>query len=444
MSNVMRSAFAAGRTRVPGIPSFCRRPTLIVLVLLLALLPAGEAFATLPNGVDDLRGRWEFVVSGLDPGGQPLAFDIFINDLGPDPNGQTGDEFVAAGCMRSLGEEAMAPMSMRAIHLGGGVYDLNLLSTVIPPPEMGPPFVIQYLGVVNTNGSGVTDDQAGGHARTEWLENAEWSGKHHDRRRTECPPVGDIPVPGLYFSPDVYVHHGYRGEETIHRTTLLESYTNIVSSAMQVDRPDGTVVIVPFYTDIFSSQVDFVSEFRFLQSFEGDPISGQAYTFTLLNALGNPIAGTTQTDVWTACATFPPPRNLDALLTPELNIDLSWSAVPSAPGFDPVNGIGFYQIGVWPWDWEVETSYGANLISGPSHRIPWAGFGGWAPGYPDGFDNGAALGELDNGNYQVQVEAFSRPDPTNLGGGHECAVWDMEHSLFFTKGEDSITFFTPN
>jgi len=32
----------------------------------------------------------------------------------------------------------------------------------------------------------------------------------------------------------------------------MEAYTNIISNGMQVVLPDGTVVIVPFYTDIFS------------------------------------------------------------------------------------------------------------------------------------------------------------------------------------------------
>jgi hypothetical protein len=412
----------------------------VMVVLLLSLIPAGTVLAKSPNGVDDLRGRWEFVVSDFVE--EPLTYDIFINDLAPDPDSQTGNEYLAVGCMASPGVDAITPMSLRASDEGSGVYKLNILSTSVPPGDEEP-FVIQFLSTVLTNGSGVPDDVAEGSIRTESFEGGELSATHHDRRRTKCPPVGDIPTPGLYFAGDVYVHHGYSGEELVDKFNLLEGFTNIVSTGMRVERPDGTVVIVPFYTDIFSPQVDFISEFRYLQGFEGDPISGQPYTFTLLDALGNPIPGTTRSDVWTGCETFPPPRNFVVAVTSDLNINLSWDATPNAPGFDPANEVGFYQIGVSPWDFGGDTQYGANLIKSTSHVIPWDGFGGWAPGVPDGNDSGSALSELENGNYQLLVEAFSRPNPTNPGDGHECSVKDYAQQVYFNKTDDSITLFTP-
>jgi hypothetical protein len=417
---------------------------LIVLALILCVLPTWSALAKPPNGVDDLRGRWEFIVS--DFGGHapvPLPFDIFINDLEPDSDSEIGNEYLAVGCMNSPDVDATTPMALHATDLGGGVYDLSLLSTAVPSGD-DEPFVIQFLGTVYTNGSGVPDDVAAGYIRTDFFQGGEWSGTHHDRRRTHCPPVDEIPVPGLYFSGDVYVHHGYEGDTVVHRTTLLEAYTNIVSSGMRVDRPDGSSVIVPSYTDIFSPHVDFISQFRYLENYEGDPISAEPYAFTLLDALGNPIPGTTQTDVWTACVTYPPPRNLDAIVTPQLNIDLSWDPVPTVPGFDPANEMGFYQIGIWPWDFEGDTTYGASGIAIPNHVIPWASFGGWAPGFPDGADFGAALSELDNGSYQLEVEAFSQPDPANPGGGLECAVYDFAEKLYLAKTDTSVTFFIPN
>ena len=411
---------------------------LIMLALLLPVVPAWSVLAKPPNGVDDLRGRWEFVVSDLAP--EPLPFDIFINDLAPDPDSEIGNEYLAVGCMGSPGVDAITPMSLRATDLGGGVYDLSLLSTAVPPAD-DKPYVIQFLGTVYTNGSGVPDDVASGYIRTDSSQGGDWDGTHHDRRRTKCPPVGDIP--DLYFHNDVYVRRGYEGDTVDHQNTLLEGFTNIVSTGMRVEWPDGTVVNVPFYTDIFSPDVDFVSEFRYLGGYEDDPISGEPYTFTLLDALGNPIPGTTQTDVWTACVTYPPPRDLSAIVTPELNIDLSWDAVPLVPGFDPANEMGFYQIGIWPWGFTSDTYYGANGISSPNHLIPWADFGGSAPGLPDGFDNGASLSELDEGNYELQVEAFSQPGSANPGHGHECAVWDSAENLYFNKTDDMITFFTP-
>ena len=96
---------------------------------------------------------------------------------------------------------------------------------------------------------------------------------------------------------------------------MLQGNTDIASSSMLVERPDGTSVVIPPHTDIFSPDVDFVSEFRYLQPFdqasEGEPTPGQPYTFTLLDARGEPIPGTARTDVWTECL-IEPPTNLSA------------------------------------------------------------------------------------------------------------------------------------
>jgi hypothetical protein len=395
------------------------------------------------HGVDDLRGRWEFVVTeGFE---DPLAYDLYINDLQPDPGSATGNDYLAAGCMASPGVKAMTPLLLRATDLGDGTYDLSLLSTAVPTPDEGDPFVIQFLGTAWTYAPGVPDDQAGGQVRTRFTEGL-WTGTHHDRRRTKCPPVGDIPIPGLYFDADVYVHHAYWGDQIIRRNHLLEAYTNIVSLGMRVEWPDGTVIVVPFYTDIFSPGVDFVSQFRYLESFSGDAISGEPYTFTLLDGLGNPIPGTTATDVWTECRTYPPPRDLNPVMS-GMDINLSWSAVPDVPGFDPDGSqgqgeLGYYQLGTWP-QFGGDTSYGAALIASTSHIIPWVRHGQWNEGgSPDGADFGHPLGELDDGLYQLEVEAFSQPNPANPGFGAECAVWDEAENLFFQKTENGITFVT--
>jgi hypothetical protein len=391
------------------------------------------------NGVDDLRGRWEFVVT--EAFDEPLAFELTINDLAPDPVSSTGRDYLATGCMASPGVDGVAPLLLRATDQCNGSFGLSLLSTAAPPPGEGEPFVIQFLGTVVTHGSGIPDDEAGGPVRTDFAEGA-WTGIHHDRRRTKC-PIGDPPIPGLYFGADVYVHHGYWGAEIVHSSTLLEAYTNIVSLGMRVEWPDGTVVVVPFYTDIFSPHVDFVSQFRYLEGYSGDAISGQAYTFTLLDGLGNPIPGTTAADVWTGCQIYPPPRDLTAVLSGN-DIDLSWAPVPDTPGFDPDGGSGFYQIGSWP-QFDSGTNYGANSIMSSNHVIPWDRHDRWDEwGSPDGADHGNALREFDDGLYQLQVEAFSYPDPGNpqAGQGLECAVWDGAENLFFEKTGDGITFVT--
>jgi hypothetical protein len=389
------------------------------------------------EGIDDLRGRWTFVVTGLEE--EPLSYEVYINDLGPDPNTTTGNDYLAVGCMASPGVDAMTPMFMRTTDLCDGAHEINLLSTAVPPE--GDPFVIQFLGTVEANGTGVSDDVLGGTIRTDWFQGGEWSGTHYDRRRTKCPPVGETPVPGLYFFADVWAFRDNQEDYVARRTAHIGGFTNIVSAGMQVEEPDGTIVIVPYYTDIMTPDVDFISRFRYLRRYEGDPVSGQPYTFTLVDVFGNQIPGTTQTDVWTACV-VDPPRNLVAEVTLPWDVDLSWDSVPVAPGFDPDSDVGSYQIGIHPWRFESESQYGAAGILIPNHLIPWAGFGGWAEGSPDGSDFGDALGELDNGDYRLWVAANSEPAPGNPGYGHECTVLDLAEQLYLAKGDDAITFFT--
>jgi hypothetical protein len=395
---------------------------------------------TPPNGVDELRGRWDFVVTeGLE---ESLAFDLYINDLAPDPASSTGRVYLASGCMASPGVEGVAPLLLRATDRCDGSFDLSVLSTVVRPPDEGEPYVIQFRGTVFTHGRGVPDDEAGGLVRTGFAEGA-WAGTHHDRRRPKC-PMGDPPVPGLHFRADVFVTHIYWGEEIVRKSMGLEGLTNIVSLGMRVEWPDGTVVVVPFHSDIFDPHdVDFVSQFRYLEWFPGDAIPGQPYTFTLLDGLGNPIPGTTATDVWSGCQVYPPPRNLTAELSGS-DIDLSWTPVPYAPGFDPDGGLGFYQIHAGP-QFDSGTDYGANGIKSANHVIPWDRDSDWdTGGSPDGYDHGHALSELDGGLYQLQVEAFSSPNPADpqAGQGHECTVWDEKENLFFEKTNAGITFVT--
>ena len=126
-----------------------------------------------------------------------------------------------------------------------------------------------------------------------------------------------------------------------------------------------------------------------------------------------------------------------------LDIDLFWDVVPIAPGFNPAVGEGFYQIELYAEPFVPEILFGAHDIGVANHRIPWNDFGGDAPGFEDGRDGGLALSQLDNGDYHVEVMAFSQPAPENPGHGHECFVRDNAEDVFFTKGDASIVFFEP-
>jgi hypothetical protein len=160
----------------------------------------------------------------------------------------------------------------------------------------------------------------------------------------------------------------------------------------------------------------------------------------LLDALGNPIPGTTKTDVWTEC-TITPPTNLQGVQQENLDIDLAWDPVPNAAGFDPANGIGFYQIGIEPsLSLPDALSYGSNLISSTNHIIPWQDFEPGSVGDPDGFNLGVGLNQLPDGRYQIRTDSYSVVPPGSPGVGLECETVDFGEALYFEKNDDSITF----
>lgn len=406
----------------------------ILLVVLLAGFKDSLA-ASGGNGVDNLRGQWEFTVTISNS--QPLDLKVFINDLGPDPSNRD-NFYVAAGCLQTTdNNNTTAPLSMQAIDQGDGQYALTMLSTVVPTSQ-GQPFVVKFIGTAITNNRGVNNDEASGTVNTSFAR-GNWSATHHDRRRIDCPAVE---IPPLQFSGDIDVFHNYNSNVLTQVKTIFGGFTNIVSSSMLVKRPDGTSVIVPPYTDIFSPNVDFITQFRYLIPFnegdDGDPVSGKPYTFTLLDALGNPIPGAIATDVWTACREAPP-RNLQATVTQNRDINLTWDLVQTAPGFDPASGTGFYQIEIDSVPWAPPGSvYGANLIKSPSHLIPWNTFTPPAPGIPDGFNMGVALNGLADGTYVIWASSYSVPAPGDLGNGLECVVSDFNAGVQFVKNGSSI------
>jgi hypothetical protein len=407
--------------------------SLFILLFVLLAGQTGVLAAPGGNGVDDLRGQWEFTVIGLNS--QPLDLTVFINDLGPDPNNRE-NFYVAVGCLQTASSGTVAPLSMQAIDQGSGRYALSMLSTLVPASQ-GQPFVVKFTGTAITYNRGVKNDEASGTVSASFAK-GNWSATHHDRRRTDCPAVK---IPPFSFRADVsarrQIYPAPPGEEV---RIALDGQTNIVSAGMLVAKPDGTTIVVPPYTDIFSPNVDFVTEFRYFipfpQAEAGYPISGKPYTFTLVDALGNPIPGTTQTDVWTACL-VQPPHNLSAVITPNQDIDLTWAPVPPVLGFNPPNE-GFYQITIDHRSGPPCCLYGANLIGQVNHLIPWNDFTPGTPGKPDGFDYGVGLNKLANDIYQIRVESFSFPPPGSSGVGLECAVVDFGQVLLFSKGSTSI------
>lgn len=410
----------------------------IILVLAALIILTGSAVHAMSNGVDDLRGRWDvdwdFADNPDDPPG-PLTW--YVQDIIPNPDRENA--YLANGCMHSPDTGVWAPLSLQAIYQSEeNAYELQIYSTIVP--FEGEPFVIRFDGWFEVNGSDVVDDQADGTFVSEPGE-GEWSARHHDRRRPECPAVE---APELNFDHDVYTHND-RSYSPAHISTLLEGFTKIVSSAMQITAPDGEVIIAPFYTDLFSPEVNFISDFRFITSYQGAPIVDQLYSFVLLDALGEPISGTEREDFWTGCPQEAPTDLFVSEIAMTDDVLLSWTFVPVVSGqFEPAADpqIGMYQIGVGPLQ-EGATDFGANGIKTPSHMLPWNHFNPGDQGNPDGWDYGVSLSELEDNDYLVSVEAFSQPDPSSGAYGHECSAFKTTEFLVMTKQGDQLSFIHP-
>ena len=394
------------------------------LLIMVILIPSASVFAAPPNGVDHLRGRWDGVIQNLLGADQP--FRLLLDDFGLDPN----DPQVVfyGGCM-SVGDGSFAPVSARVVILGNEQFDMTLYATAGGS-------IIKMEGPLETFAPSVTDDTAFGKWKTA-DEGGDWTAIHHDRRNPKCPAVeiGD----DLYFYAGVYAVVGIHPDESRDEGNILEGFSNIVSSGMQVELPDGNTLVVPFYTDLFSPTVDFINEFRFVELYSGLPVVGEIYKLTLLDVFGQPIAGATMEDVWYAC-TMDAPRNVVATVDSTTGIQVTWDAVTPGPGFDPGGSspLGFYQI-------ELNSAggsgleYGASGILSSIHTIPLESFGGGAPGSPDGLDHGKALSELDNGVYFFDVVAFSEGVPGSDSVGLECQIRAYAEQIRFKKFGSIIT-----
>ena len=350
---------------------------LITLILIFFMLVPASAVSAADNGVNDLRGRWDVEWFFSDAGESFPPLILYVNDIRAT---SLPSNYLASGCMRSPDTNVLMPLSLRAVFNNeNNSYDLTVFSTIVPSGEFGEPFLIRFNGTVSVNGNGVKDDEVSGNLMSEF-STGEWSGLHHDRRRTKCPSVLDS---GLSFQGDVYAHTDLSSINPSSRA-LIEGYTVIVSSGMRVEASDGSSFVVQEYTDIFSPDIDFVGRFRYLENFDGLPDSGEIYHFTLLDIFGDPIPGTESSDVWYGCNQGAP-LNLTADPSPYNPILLSWDPVEYTPGeFEPSSEIGFYQMGVFPAEWESDSNFGASGIAADfafhplgCFRTRFTRFSGW-------------------------------------------------------------------
>jgi len=397
-------------------------------VLIIVLVLPGSAAVAANNGVDDLRGRWDVQWNFTgEEGNNPPPLLLFINDSQPSVIFE--NRYYAAGCMRSPETDAFMPLSLVTdFDPASGTYDTAIYSTVVPPEGFGDPYVIRLKGLITVNGSGVVDDTAGGSLTTEFTT-GQWTGIHHDRRKTKCPSLRNNDL----FQGELYTHHNVAFDPP-QQTLLFDTETVIVSSAMLVEDPYGNVTRVEYYTDLFSPNVDFVGRFRFTGTSEIPVVPGMPYTFTLLDALGQPIEGAVSTDTWNRCDQGAP---MNFVTTPGTDyINLSWNAVAPIPGeFDPGN----YQVTMWPMEGQAG-EYGSDGIQADNHNLPLNHFEPPGVGNPDGQDFGQALLELEDGPYEINVWAWNNADHNNGGWGSDCAMRDSSQTMIMHKSGDQFSF----
>ena len=399
---------------------------LVFLILLSIGFQGSMALSSGANGVDSIRGQWEILVSEPESA-ENFSLIIFINDL---VFRQESEDFVAGGCMETVSSGGITPVSLRAIPTGPNDFEVSILGTVQSIDES--PFIIQLNGTIRAYGPSLPDDIAGSDVNSQSTHGWSWEGYHKNRRRKKCPPAQ---IPPLEFRVDVSAQPDFDGENIVYNPTWVDSDGTIVAAAMKVRAPDGSEFIVEPYTDIFSPQVDFISRFRFGKLLDKEPIPG-VYTFSLLDAAGNEIPGTTSTDTFTECRLTGGPKNLSAAINGQ-DVILSWEGPSIVPGFDPLNGAGFYDI-VTYLDGNG-TKYAANLITDTSHYIPWTDFEEGSQGFPSGNDYGLSLSELPDGTYGVIVPAHAVPSLGDPGNGLECNARDINEVLYFTKQGSQIT-----
>jgi hypothetical protein len=242
----------------------------------------------------------------------------------------------------------------------------------------------------------------------------------------------------LYFQTDAYL--GLEGPATLppeerNPCVMLEIRTNVVMDSVRVDLPDGGLIIIPRYTDVFSPGVDWTILFRFLTCEPGMPVAGVEYIFTGLDVAGEPIPGATNTDIWVAVDPPDPPTNVRAEVI-EDGILVSWDESPIVPGsFEPAAEpqLGFYQLGISRVETD-EAVYGATGISASPHLIPQD-----KTNFVEGKDRGLSLSEMGDGTYFIGVSALSIAPEGSLGRRFEYNNTDLGEKIIFTIQDGEIT-----
>jgi hypothetical protein len=366
-----------------------RTPSVTLLCIILLAACGSDAGTDAPGettpDASAVRGTWEVMVPTPDADGQ---FELRIGE--PSATEEAGT-WLAIGCMGRGEERLMAPAAVSLARQSPGVYTAVVTTTLELGPDGEDVSIAQLSGLIDLGAPGFDDDAAGGREAVIRLRDGEspgWSGIHVSLESKVCPPV-DVSGSTLRVMHNLEAHLSIQeGEQS--EGLFLVTETNIVSSGVLVTLPGAGTVLLEAGTDIFAPWVDFVEAFRFGQGMESPPAVGRPYRFVLLDAAGEPIAGTEWEDVFERCEVNPP-GDLTLEVLEDGSVRVTWQAPPPAFGFDPLSGIGMYQVQVLGASGELVTGAETGQAE---HILPWEDFGGEAPGVPDGATYGSGLEDL--------------------------------------------------
>lgn len=252
---------------------------LLILSLMLIIAPVA-AELDISNGVDIFRGSWMGKISINEDTTQT---NLYFGESVLDEGGFKTSGYFSVGEFgaQKRAKATQLPMMVQITNLGDGIYDLIILANVIISDDNGESktTIMKLTGTAKMGGSGVTDDILDGiwyldgpDGKSQGL----WSAVHLDRRNIEVPEI--IPEPPLNFNADLKIHLGGKGGQTpIEERNPVYAFdvgSNIVMDSVRVTFPDGSSVILPPYTDVFSPDVNWINQFRFSDGYQGLPIKG--------------------------------------------------------------------------------------------------------------------------------------------------------------------------
>lgn len=402
----------------------------VVIVLLFVLIKPSDDInePTPPPGESEpaLHGKWTGTIQDLED--VDRVFHLRLHEFQPAKQNQA--ILQSSGCIALETDSALAPVSAQAQSLSSGGYELTMYANVNIGEELR---VLKFTGTMGSDvepiameGNWLSSDGSGG-----------WMATHENQEVSECPGIDQLP--GVFLQAGFDQVQQYKTDEIFFQHQDFQLQTNIVSSGGVVTSPDGVRYSMEEFTDIFSPDVEYLTEFRYAHHIDGLPISGRPYTISLLDVLGNPIPGSEVTDVWSACTTGAP-GNYRVELSKETEPDMliSWDAVPPSEGWNPSAGEGFYGLSVIDFP-EIEGTFFGTETSVTHHTIPWEDFEDGSPGDPGGTNFGYSLSEFPDGTFAIDISVFTIPVHPQ-GAGSECHIWDLDQEVVFHKVGDQITF----